>query len=227
MIASFVSQGPEEAPLAVVARVAALFQTRLDDPGRLLAQLLPDPGLCGSLTFDHVGVMVPWGRGQALAEHLDRLGFRIVERFESVVVAGLLRELCGQPDLAVGVTIAAYRDDPGLKLEVFCPENADEAHRPRLAQLAPSIGHVAFRTLAGADFESACAAVQRQGFRPMLHGSNGNQRGMPGGAGVCLRYFDKTDCALGGVKLEIVSPLGTATPAPDGPACRGVALRCP
>lgn len=215
MIESFICDDPDESPLASIAQVARLFESQLDDPDGLLSLLLPE-ALADRLIFDHVGVMVPRGRRDDVARALEGLGFRVDEQFESTVVAGMLRARCGQPDLIVSVTMAGRIGEPDCRIEVFCPENVRQSCRASLVQMAPHIGHVAFRPVGGADFEAVCSAVAEQGFAPFGHGINRNQQHGPGaGSGVCLRYFSKSESALGALKLEIVSPL-IAPPAAVG-----------
>lgn len=215
MIESFICHDPDESPLAAIAQVARLFESQLDDPDRLLSTLLPE-ALVDRLIFDHVGVMVPWGRRDDVARALAGLGFRVDEQFESTVVAGMLRARCGQPDLIVSVTTAERIGERDCRIEVFCPENVRQDCRASLIQLAPDIGHVAFRPVGGADFEAICSAVAEQGFEPFGQGTNQNQHRGPGaGSGICLRYFSKPECRLGRLKLEVVSPL-IAPPAASG-----------
>ncbi|MCG6940968.1 MAG: hypothetical protein LJE69_06930 [Thiohalocapsa sp.] len=207
MIDSFSCHEPDASPLAAIARVAALFESRLADRDGLLGTLLPEP-LADQLTFDHVGVMVPRGDRDQVARVMAGLGFRVVEQFESTVVASMLRARCGQTDLIVGVTMAERIGDARCRIEVFCPENPNPACRASLSRMAPDIGHVAFRPAGGADFGAMCRAVTAHGFQPLTTGTNSNQQHGPGaGSGVCLRYFSKPECALGAVKLEIVSPI--------------------
>jgi hypothetical protein len=227
MIESFACRAPEESHLAAIERVAALFATRLAEP----AALLGNAGLAAGLAFDHVGVMVPWGSGAEVVDELQGLGYQITERFESTVVAALLRTQCGQADLRVVVTTAERRDDSRCRLEVFCPENARADRHPCLLRLAPVIGHVAFRPVGDADVDELGEAVQARGFKPLMEGTNGNQRGFGGGGGgggVSLRYYVNPDSALGQVKLELVSALprpGLQPPVVAGRARAGLAQR--
>lgn len=219
MIEHFASRAPAESHLAAIERVAALFDAQLRDPDALLAGLA---GLGRQLTFDHVGVMVPWGSGAEVVAELQGLGYHITERFPSTVVAGLLRVQCEQPDLAVVVTTAERAGHPRQRIEVFCPENAAVERRGCLTGLAAVIGHVAYRPLGDADFEDLCEAVQEHGFAPLMQGSNGNQRAVGVGAGVCLRYFVNPESAFGQVKLEIVSALPQRAPLGDPRAGAGL-----
>lgn len=207
MIESFACRVPDESHLAAIERVAALFATQLVDTDALLARLLGDAGLAAGLTFDHVGVMVPWGTGAEVVDELQGLGYHVTERFESTLVAGLLRRQCGQEDLRVIVTTAVRGDDGRCRLEVFCPENARTDHYPCLLRLAPVIGHVAFRPVGDTDIDELGEAVQERGFRPLMEGTNANQRGFGAGGGVSLRYYVNPSSALGQVKLELLSAL--------------------
>jgi hypothetical protein len=215
MIASFARQSDDESTPGAIERVIALLETQLADPDGLLQELLPNAGLAARLTFDHVGMMLPRANGQQAADALGRLGFRVTEQFESTVVAGLMRGACGQPDLRISVTTANCLSDPELQLEVFCPENPQRERQPCLEGLAPEIAHVAYRPLGETDdFEALCAAVEGNGFEPLMQGKNSNQRGLRGGSGVCLRYFVKPSSALGQVKLEVVTPMIRPAPPP-------------
>jgi hypothetical protein len=217
MIASFAHQSDDESTPIAIERVIALLETQLADPDGLLDELLTDAAARNQLTFDHVGMMLPRANGQQAADALTRLGFRVTEQFESTVVAGMVRAACGQSDLRVSVTTARCASDHKLQLEVFCPENGRADHQTCLEGLAPEIAHVAYRPMGDGDFEDLCAAVERDGFAPLMHGKNGNQRGIRGGSGVCLRYFVKPSCALGQVKLEVVTPMIRSAPSPAQP----------
>jgi hypothetical protein len=224
MIENFACRAPEESHLAAIERVAGLFATRLAEP----AALLGDAALAAGLAFDHVGVMVPWGTGAEVVDELQGLGYQVTERFESTVVAGLLRAQCGQEDLRVVVTTAERRDDSRCRLEVFCPENARADRQDCLLRLAPVIGHVAFRPAGDADVDELGEAVQARGFKPLMEGTNGTQRGFGSGGGVSLRYYVNPSSALGQVKLELVSAMprpAVQPPVGVGRARAGLAQR--
>ena len=206
MIANFSRQLANQPVTAAIEWAGAVLDAQCAEPEELLNNLFPHVSLVDQLTFDHVGLMLPYANGQQAVAALDSSGFKVTQQFESMVVARLLRERCGQSDLRISITLAERMDNPKARLELFCPENLSGDHYPGLDQLAVEIAHIAYRPVAGADFDKLCDKLKQHGLNRFMDGSNTPQQHV-GGSGVCLRYFVKPDSVLGQIKLELVAPM--------------------
>jgi hypothetical protein len=197
---------------ALVERMSRLLDACLQDPATILHAALGNSVCSQDLVFDHAGCVIAQGETESTLAALRGAGFVITARFQSVVIAGYLREVTATPDLGVQVLILVDRHQPGRVLELFVPDRT--LPTAILSRSASELAHLAFKPAAHADFHTLARRIERAGCHRFLRGTNPHQVAAADSAGhrtagVSLRYFKTVSPLFGQVKLELTT--GTPT----------------
>jgi hypothetical protein len=192
--------------------MSRLLDACLEDPAAILDAALGNSVCAQDLVFDHAGCVIAHGDTGSTLAALRGAGFVITAQFQSVVIAGYLREVAATPDLEVQVLILADRHQPGRVLELFVP---DRTLSTRIVEhSAAELAHLAFKPAAHVDFDTLARRIEDAGCHRFLRGNNPHQVVAADSAGnrtggVSLHYFKTVSPLFGQVKLELTT--GTPT----------------
>jgi hypothetical protein len=204
--------GNEATVGTLVERMSRLLDACLQDPATILDAALGNSDFSQDLMFDHAGCVIAHGATESTLAALRGTGFVITAQFQSVVIAGYLREVTTTPNLGVQVLILVDRRQPRRVLELFVPDRNLPASI--FEHSVSELAHLAFKPTANADFDTLARRIERAGCHRFLRGTNPHQVVAADSAGirtggVSLHYFKTASPLFGQVKLELTT--GTPT----------------